>query len=1242
MKLKLLFITLLSSFISWSQIAAWDFTGESTVATSAAEVFNLNLDSSNLLTRGAGANASAGANSFRTTGFENNGISTANTDYFQFTLSASVGNSLSLTTIDARFAGTGTFAATPGVSCQFAYSLDGVNFTLIGSPTVTVGTPAVLPQIDLSGIPALQNVSAGTTVTFRYYASGQTSTGGWGFFSSAAGVYGLQIGGTVNPAVASPTITTTPASLSGFFYVVGSGPSSEQSFTVNGINLTNNITLTAPTNYEISLTSGGVFSSSLTLTQVAGVVPLTTVYVRLRAGLAVNSYNGETITATSTGASTQNVVCNGSVTNPSTVFTPGDFAVIAVNSNITCYPAGPNGPYSAGDDEISFINFKDILNGDSFYITDNGFQRANANEWGDTEGVYLFTRTGGTIPAGTVITFRLRNTIPFVEFHSPDQDWTFSKVAGFGGNLVMNSGGDQIFFTQGGTWSNPAGTHDATYVGGEYVYGFNTNSGWNSFINSTQQSGLPINLNCFSLMPGSATDFLEYTGPTTPATKLDWIARLNNPVNWTNRVDCLGYLSTHVGQTYTVLTGGVYIDGVWTGTRSTDWFDCSNWQTLEVPDNTIDVNINNTYAIRDAVIDIASPLAPTYSNIAVAHNLDITDRRLVIEGNANNVLQVHGNLTLDGTGIIDMDDNNATTADGTIYLHGNWTNNRTETEFEEGNSTVHFVGTTDQIINNVAPIGTEVFHNVVLNNNFTTNISNNLIATGNLTVSSGRIATVSPNNYIQVNNNLTVSGTFNVLDDGSLIQVNDGATNTGSISYQRTTTGNTNDYVYWSSPVNGVNTPSGYIYTWDADVPNTNGGEGNWVAAASTPMLPGVGYIMRNIFSRTFNGQPRNGVIQPAITRGTYQGADYAGTNGVTITRFGDNWNLVGNPYPSAINAIDFLALNTNIEGAVRIWTHNTTLSAAIPNPFYGSFVANYTPNDYITYNALGTTSGPAGFNGFIAGGQSFMVNMMDGAATTQNITFNNSLRSRAYDNGQFYRTANPTVNTLSTLEKHRFWLDIVNQNNVSERALIGYVENATHSKDRLFDAVTSVVPGFLKIYTILEQDKMTIEGRPLPFDVNDKVAFGVNVPTVGNYTIALAAVDGIFENNQNIYIEDKLLGIIHNLKESPYSFAADNAGEMNNRFVIRYTNETLSNGNDVSTNQTIIFNSNDGININFNGVSASQVIIHDVLGRILYQNNNINTQEIIINSIEKNNQPLIISILDKNSGKTIKLKHLY
>lgn len=1231
MKLKLLlFFALFSITVLQAQILTFEFSAlAGNEATANSNFNNANLTGATI-SRGAGLTAAANGGRYNATSWALTSIANAVTgnDYMQFTVSPNAGFNFDVTSIVVSL----QRSATGPRGIALRSSVDGYTANLGGEQAITDVTTTQSFTFTFSQT----NNSAPVTYRIYMWAEDVGGSGGPGDFTGND----IIVNGSVYPGVGTPTITTTPASLSGFLYVVGSGPSAEQSFTVIGTSLTNNITLTAPTNYEISLTSGGVFSSSLTLTQVAGVVPLTTVYVRLRAGLAVNSYNGETITATSTGAATQNVVCNGSVTNPSTVFTPGDFAVIAVNSNINCYPPGPNGIYSNGDDEISFITFKDILNGDSFYMTDNGFQRTTANEWADTEGVYLFTRTGGTIPAGTVITFRFLNTIPFVEFNSPDGAWVFNKVAGFGGNLVMNAGGDQIFFMQGGTWTNPAGTHDATYSGGEYVYGFNTNTGWNSFLNSTQQSGLPINLNCFSLLPGSATDFLEYTGPTTPATKLDWIARLNNPTNWTNRLTCAGYLRTHVGQTYTVVTGGVYIDGIWTGTRSTDWFDCSNWQTLEVPNNTINVNINNTFAIRDAVIDIASPLAATYSNLAEANNIDIADRSLIIEGNANNVLEVNGNLTLDSTGILDMDDSNPATADGTLYLYGNWTNNRTETEFLEGNSTVHFVGTTNQIINNVAPVGTEVFHNVVLNNNFTTNISNNLIATGNLTVSPGRTVTVSPNNYIQVNNNLTVSGTFNVLDDGSLIQVNDGATNTGSISYQRTTTGNTNDYVYWSSPVNGVNTPSGYIYTWDADIANTNGGQGNWVVAANTAMLPGVGYIMRNIFSRTFVGQPRNGIIQPAISRGSYIGADYAGTNGITITRFNDNYNLVGNPYPSSINVLDFLTLNTNIEGAVRLWTHNTPLSSAIPNPFYGSFAANYTPNDYITYNGLGTVSGPAGFNGYIAGGQGFLVNMNDGAATTQNITFNNSLRSRAYNNSQFYRTASNA--TSSELEKHRIWLDISNQSNISDRTLIGYVESATPGKDRLFDAITSVMPSFLKIYTLVEQDKLTIQGRPLPFDVNDRVSLGVNVPTAGNYTIAIAAIDGMFNGNQIIYLEDLQLNVIHNLKNAPYSFTATNGGEINNRFVVRYTNETLSNNDEVANNQIIVFNNQNGININLNGIESNEIVIHDVLGRVLYQNTNNNQNELSINSIQKNNQPLIISIKDKAKNSVIRLKHWF
>lgn len=179
-----------------AQILAWDFTGEASVVTSTAEIMDANLDASSELTRGAGAPASAGANSFRTQGFQNDGINVSNTDYFQFELSAATGYEMSLSSIDAVVTGTGTYSASPGASNQFAYSLDGVSFTLIDVPTMTIGTFQSF-SVDLSSVAALQSVSESVTVTFRYYASGQTTTGGWGFNSPSSGVYGLSINGAV-------------------------------------------------------------------------------------------------------------------------------------------------------------------------------------------------------------------------------------------------------------------------------------------------------------------------------------------------------------------------------------------------------------------------------------------------------------------------------------------------------------------------------------------------------------------------------------------------------------------------------------------------------------------------------------------------------------------------------------------------------------------------------------------------------------------------------------------------------------------------------------------------------------------------------------------------------------------------------------------------------------------------------------------------------------------------------------
>jgi Secretion system C-terminal sorting domain len=210
------FIMFLLPSLAFGQIAAWDCFGQSSPATFAATTFNAGLVATSTaknITRGSGAAVSSASNSFRTTGFKNDGIATINNDYFQITLTANSCKTLSLSSIDAKFSGTATFYAAPGVSVQFAYSLDGINFTLIGSPTNIIASNLTsMPTISLTGIPALQNVPSSTTVTMRFYASGQTATGGFGF-GNTSGFNGLAIGGTVasNPYVAvSSTNWTSP------------------------------------------------------------------------------------------------------------------------------------------------------------------------------------------------------------------------------------------------------------------------------------------------------------------------------------------------------------------------------------------------------------------------------------------------------------------------------------------------------------------------------------------------------------------------------------------------------------------------------------------------------------------------------------------------------------------------------------------------------------------------------------------------------------------------------------------------------------------------------------------------------------------------------------------------------------------------------------------------------------------------------------------------------------------------
>jgi hypothetical protein len=123
----------------------------------------------------------------------------------------------------------------------------------------------------------------------------------------------------------APTVVTSVASLTGLSYCFGSGPSASQSYTVSGTYLTANVIVTAPAtgNYEISSDNVTFVTTTLSFAPTAGTLAATTVYVRLKSGLAAANYNSENVTNASAGATTVNMVASGTVSSVPTVSNAG-------------------------------------------------------------------------------------------------------------------------------------------------------------------------------------------------------------------------------------------------------------------------------------------------------------------------------------------------------------------------------------------------------------------------------------------------------------------------------------------------------------------------------------------------------------------------------------------------------------------------------------------------------------------------------------------------------------------------------------------------------------------------------------------------------------------------------------------------------------------------------------------------------------------------------------------------------
>ncbi|RED46401.1 putative secreted protein (Por secretion system target) [Winogradskyella eximia] len=473
----------------------------------------------------------------------------------------------------------------------------------------------------------------------------------------------------------------------------------------------------------------------------------------------------------------------------------------------------------------------------------------------------------------------------------------------------------------------------------------------------------------------------------------------------------------------------------------------------------------------------------------------------------------------------------------------------------------------------------------IINGNYDT-LLNGSFSACELVVNAGATLFIQNATYVEVQSIASISGNLWVETHGAFVQnldlENAFILNPGGnalVNKQTTVVNNWYDYTYWSSPIvdetigdaldiapanrrfwyNAQNYLDQYLDSSNNTILGSDDidDDGNdWqIATAGSIMTPGVGYaatvspigVFPGAYLATFEGAFNNAIIETPIY-----------VNGLATD---NDWNFIGNPYPSAIDFDNLYALNSGlIGGSAYLWSH----ASPPDNNNDGNQGLNFNANDYaiitvgsgnIAGSGTLTDNNIPNSDNTIPSGQGFFVKGLSNGT----LTFNNSMRKAdLISNNQFFRNSN-TTNT------NRLWLNLTTESGIFNQILIAYVDGATSGFDGFsFDATRSLYGGNTSIlFTEIENDtrRFAIQGKnPSDLNLNEVIPFayysGVDDTTV--YTISIPQLEGGFLTNNTIYLRDKLLNVVHNLNAEHYSFYSE-MGEFKDRFEIVFNSENLS-----------------------------------------------------------------------------------
>jgi hypothetical protein len=492
-----------------------------------------------------------------------------------------------------------------------------------------------------------------------------------------------------------------------------------------------------------------------------------------------------------------------------------------------------------------------------------------------------------------------------------------------------------------------------------------------------------------------------------------------------------------------------------------------------------------------------------------------------------------------------------------------------------------------------------------------------------LTIYNADITINSGDDFI-INGAISVdpSGSLVVENNANLIQVND-VDNTGAVTVKRIALMKRLDYVFWGSPVEGqdlklfspytlsqTNAPGFPIPTGNSRFYTLNESINSFSVIAEplgVSFAEAKGYMLRApnnfpidfsqaTFNGSFTGIPNNGDAAIAITNtpGTGQG-----------------YNMLGNPYPSTLDADLFLAQNP---GALYFWTHTAQGAASGAN--------------YATYTTFGTASSTTPItsatpDGTIAVGQGFIMK----TAASGIAVFTNAMRT-GNNNAIFFRNANT--------EKHRIWLNLSNPAGIQNQILLGYMEGATQGVDVSIDAY-QIESNINNIASLIGDGQFNIQALALPFADTDVIPLSFNALTPGTFTIAIDHLGGLFGEDQNVYIKDNVSGTVHNLKESGYTFTAE-AGTTTNRFRVVFQNAPLTVENPTfDTGNVIVFKADNVLKINSGSVVMSGVKVFDIRGRLIFEQSGINANTATLSNLNVEQHVLFVQITSDDDRVVVK-----